>query len=744
MTLDWIGDVLLPRLLAAGLQSLLVVAAVWLLCRYLRLSAALRCWLWWCAALQLLLGALWPTPLSLPLLPASWDRASQAANVAAAAPQLSSAAQLPFFVTKGATDATVAAATTPTAHYLTPDWLSWPLVFAALWLSGFLLAAFASVRGYAAACRRIAASRPCEQPQVLSTYRALGASLGLNRLPPLRVSMQIDSPQLIGPPATVLLPRERLAHLSGDELAMALHHELVHVRRRDLWWGWVPALVQHLFFFHPLAHVIAREYSIAREAACDAAVLDSRRYAAHDYGRLLLRLGVAPRPAAGVASASPTYTILKRRLIMLQNATSSSHLGGLILTAAIVLVGLVPYRVTAAAGERAPQSQSRSVSIHSSDKNGETRITEINNGSDPQVWAIKGDQYYKVSADGGYQPVTDAATRARLRQRMDESRRAAVDAEKAGRAAEQAGREAERAGREAERHAQAAGVAAERAARDAERAGRDAERQAQAASVAAERAARDAGQQARLDGEQARRDADQAKRDGEQARRDAAQARRDVEQAQRDAEQARRDASQHGLDSAQHRRDIEQARRDAAQARRDALLSAPEAAQIRRIAEQARRDADRHAMSKAEIARISEQARRDASRYAMSPAEIARITEQAKRDASRYAMSPAEIARITEQAKRDASRYAMSPAEIARITEQAKRDASRYAMSPAEIARIAEQAKRDASRYAMSSDEIARITEQAKRDASRYAMSPAEIARITEQAKREAQVEVWR
>ncbi|WND82339.1 M56 family metallopeptidase [Lysobacter capsici] len=743
MTLDWIGDVLLPRLLAAGLQSLLVVAAVWLLCRYLRLSAALRCWLWWCAALQLLLGALWPTPLSLPLLPASWDRASQAANVAAA-PQLSSSAQLPFFVTKSATDATVAAATAPTAHYLTPDWLSWPLVFAALWLSGFLLVAFASVRGYAAACRRIAASRPCEQPQVLSTYRALGASLGLNRLPPLRVSTQIDSPQLIGPPATVLLPRERLAHLSGDELAMALHHELVHVRRRDLWWGWVPALVQHLFFFHPLAHVIAREYSIARETACDAAVLDSRRYAAHDYGRLLLRLGVAPRPAAGVASASPTYTILKRRLIMLQNATSSSHLGGLILTAAIVLVGLVPYRVTAAAGERAPQSQSRSVSIHSSDKNGETRITEINNGGDPQVWAIKGDQYYKVSADGGYQPVTDAATRARLRQRMDESRRAAVDAEKAGRAAEQAGREAERAGREAERHAQAAGVAAERAARDAERAGRDAERQAQAASVAAQRAARDAGQQARLDGEQARRDADQAKRDGEQARRDAAQARRDVEQAQRDAEQARRDASQHGLDSAQHRRDIEQARRDAAQARRDALLSAPEAAQIRRIAEQARRDAGRHAMSKAEIARISEQARRDASRYAMSPAEIARITEQAKRDASRYAMSPAEIARITEQAKRDASRYAMSSDEIARITEQAKRDASRYAMSPAEIARITEQAKRDASRYAMSSDEIARITEQAKRDASRYAMSPAEIARITEQAKREAQVEVWR
>lgn len=684
MALEWIGDTLLPRLLAAGLQSLLVVAAVWLLCRYLRLSAALRCWLWWFAALQMLIGALWPTPLSLPLLPASLGHG---ASVGSVAPQLSAAAQLPFFVTRGDLGAT-APATASAASSMASDWLSWPLVFAALWLSGFALIALLSLRAYAAARRRVAESRPCEQPQVLHTYRSLGDSLGLNRLPPLCLSAEIDSPQLIGPwPDAVLLPGRRMAQFSADELAMALHHELVHVRRRDLWWGWVPALVQHLFFFHPLAHVIAREYSIAREAACDAAVLESRRYAAHDYGRLLLRLGVAPRPSAGVASASPTYTVLKRRLIMLQNATSSSPLGGLVLTAAVVLIALVPYRVTAAAGER----QSQSVSIHSADKGAETRITELKNHDDPLVWAVKGGEYYRVGADGRYQVVTDPVDRARLQQRMREAKQAGVDAERAGREAEQAGREAAQAGR------------------DAERAGREAALHAQQASIEARRVARDAGRQAALEG---RRAGDQARLDAEQARRDVEQAQRDVQQAQRDAEQARRDADQARRDAEQHARDSEQARRDG---RRHVTDSAP----ARRVVEYTRPEPRRPAqpLSAAEIRRISEQATRDANQYVPSAAEIRSISEQAIRDASKYAPSAAEIRRISEQASRDASKYALSDAEIRRISEQAIRDANKYAPSADEIRRISEQASRDASQYALSAAEIGRITEQARRDA---------------------------
>lgn len=645
MSLDWIGDTLLPRLLAAGLQSLLVVAAVGLLCRYLRLSAALRCWLWWCAALQLLLGVLWPTPLSLPLLPASWD---QVASVAPSAPQLSAAAQLPFFVTRGdlATAAPSIASALPAATpSMDTPWWSWTLAFAALWLSGLLLMALASARGYTAARRRVAESLPCDQSQVLATYRALGDSLGMRRLPPLRLSAQIDSPQLIGPwPQAVLLPRERLAHFSGDELAMALHHELVHVRRRDLWWGWVPALVQHLFFFHPLAHVIAREYSLAREAACDAAVLESRRYAARDYGRLLLHLGVAPRPAAGVASASPTYTVLKRRLTMLHNTKASSHLGGLLLTAAVVLISLVPYRVTAAAGESyerphaqphpqpmaqsqasvqaqpeprvqaqprptpqpqpqarpQPQAQSHSRTVSSNapnQRNGETRITQLHNGGAPQVWAVRGDQYYEVGDDGSYRPVRDPAVRADLQRRMRDSEQAAIEAEQAGREAQRAGQEAERAGREAQRHAQRASLDAQRAGRDAAREASEAAREAGQAAAEAAREGWRTQEQGRLATAQALRDAEQARRDAAQHQRDAQQAARDHEQAMRDADRARLEAAQRAREAVQAGRDAEQRARDAAQAGRDAEQRARDAERAQRDAHKRARDAARNQIS---------------------------------------------------------------------------------------------------------------------------------------------------
>ncbi|ALN58716.1 peptidase, M56 family [Lysobacter enzymogenes] len=769
MTLYWIGEVLLPRLFAAGVQSLLMVAAIWLLVRWLRPSAAVRCWLWWCAALQLLVGALWPAPLELPLLPADWQRTAEAAAAPAAA-QLSPAAQMPYLLTRADLAAAPAQIAAP-ADAL--QWLSWPALFAALWLAGVIVLVAASARAYLAVRRRVAGADECEHGPALRAYRALGASLGLRRLPPLRVSAQIDSPQLVGPPATVLLPQRQLAELSDDELAMALHHELAHLRRRDLWWGWVPALARHLFFFHPLAHVIAREYAIAREQACDAAVLDSRRYAAHDYGRLLLRLGVAPRPATGVAGASPTYTVLKRRLTMLQNKTLAARapaerrlaarLGGAALIAAVAAFGLVPYKVTAAAeaaaaatvgavaasaaspavaaagvapaavaASAAPvaaaasgaapapapapaRTTSRSQSSKVVIRDGKTlqnerRITEINNG-DMRTWAIKDGQYFRVRDDGRYEPVRDAATRARLDGMQRDAAQAEVEAAKATREAERAmrdaavaAREAERAGREAQEEGRRARAEGERARIEAERAGREAQEQGRRARAQADRAraeaeqagrqAQEEGRRARAEGERARREAElnhaQALRDAEQARRDAEQAKREAglvrEQAQRDRAQALRDGERARLEAGQRQRDGEQAQRDAAQARSNAE-------QARRDAAQRARDARQRALDSAQQQRDIEQALRDAQ-------QSHRDAAQAQRDGR---IGAADRARL--QAYADMARRAVETIDVQALSREAA--AAAHAVGPAlrdsetlrrESLRAAEQAIRQVRR----------------------------------------------
>ena len=143
---------------------------------------------------------------------------------------------------------------------------------------------------------------------------------------------------------TVILPSRRWSSLTALQQEMAICHELVHVRRRDLWLGLVPSLAERLFFFHPLAHLAAREYVVAREAACDAAVLRALDAEPRDYGRLLVTLGVAPLPGGISASgAAHSFSSLKRRIGMLDHGSPSLavRLAGWEL-AAVAVVALVP------------------------------------------------------------------------------------------------------------------------------------------------------------------------------------------------------------------------------------------------------------------------------------------------------------------------------------------------------------------------------------------------------------------
>ncbi len=132
---------------------------------------------------------------------------------------------------------------------------------------------------------------------------------------------------------------------------MAMAHELAHLRRGDLWLGWIPAIAQRLFFFHPLVAWAVREYALSREAACDAQVLQQTGTMPQAYGHLLLRLGIAHPMHSGLAGASPSFHNLKRRLTMLQQSDNLSRqrMRGWPLIVLIVLAGVLPYRVTAKA-----------------------------------------------------------------------------------------------------------------------------------------------------------------------------------------------------------------------------------------------------------------------------------------------------------------------------------------------------------------------------------------------------------
>ncbi len=326
LTLELLGT----RLLATSVQTGVLVLAVWLLCRYTRrLPASTQCALWWLVALQSVIGLVWASPLQLPLLPATEAVMSAAGPVTAGTAAMS--------------PATIVLPLQPAKN----DW-SWGLALMTIWLVGVAVGGVRTLMALRFSRYQLRAAQSCSDTEVNAALALVVAQCGIRHAPRLMLSTRIDSPQLIGPWRPVLvLPIDAPRRLDQKQLQMALTHELVHLRRHDLWWGLMPALAKHLFFFNPAMHLAVREYEIAREAAVDAEVVAGDRHCRQHYGRLLLQLGVAHRPGAGLSSASPTFLSLKRRLLMLQDMSSFSRVGSGLILAVVALMGVLPMRLVA-------------------------------------------------------------------------------------------------------------------------------------------------------------------------------------------------------------------------------------------------------------------------------------------------------------------------------------------------------------------------------------------------------------
>ncbi len=329
-------------LAGASIAGAIVALGVWALSAATgRLPAAVRCTVWWLVSLKLLLGLASIEPVAVPILPPSMT--------------VTSTLNAPAAVSNDVR---------PLSESRAAGTFTWRAALIVIWLGGLAVAAVLAIGQW----RRVSSIRARSHAADAGLVRLVGElseRSGLSPPPRVRFSAEIDAPMVTGlVRPVVILPSGRWPSLTAEQQQMALCHELLHVRRRDLWLGLVPSLAERLFFFHPLAHLAAREYVISREAACDAAVLRVLDAEPRDYGRLLVTLGVAPLPGAASASgAAHSFSSLKRRIGMLDHGspTIAVRLAGWALVAA-ALVALVPLTLierpasaqTAAAAPRPP------------------------------------------------------------------------------------------------------------------------------------------------------------------------------------------------------------------------------------------------------------------------------------------------------------------------------------------------------------------------------------------------------
>jgi beta-lactamase regulating signal transducer with metallopeptidase domain len=94
-----------------------------------------------------------------------------------------------------------------------------------------------------------------------------GKKRKINHLPEVLICEQTPAPMLMG----LLRPRLLLPHeqYSGRDLEFILNHELIHLKRADLWYKLVITVANCLHWFNPLVYLMANQAEKDAEMACD-------------------------------------------------------------------------------------------------------------------------------------------------------------------------------------------------------------------------------------------------------------------------------------------------------------------------------------------------------------------------------------------------------------------------------------------------------------------------------------------
>ncbi|MCI9540209.1 MAG: hypothetical protein HFG39_03985 [Lachnospiraceae bacterium] len=236
---------------------------------------------------------------------------------------------------------------------------------------------------------------PVSDIKILDQLSIVMGQLGIKKPIELCVNPLVSSPLLIGffHPC-IVLPSTNISE--KDFLYITLH-ELIHYKRRDMFFKWLVQITACLHWFNPLAHLMVREITKACEFSCDEAVLikigcDS----AKDYGKTLLDAMAMVgkyKENLGAVTLNENKQLLKERLGAIMNFKRKPKVIQLltgILTLCLIFgaffVGVYP---TAAASNQLPSN-----SLVSGDKNSTQKETSAYN----KDYVSQAERYYKADS----------------------------------------------------------------------------------------------------------------------------------------------------------------------------------------------------------------------------------------------------------------------------------------------------------------------------------------------------------
>ncbi len=154
-----------------------------------------------------------------------------------------------------------------------PD-VSWWQIAAAVWLLGVAIFLVCHIQRHRCFLKLTARwSEPVSDERILALFQTLKTEMGIFREIGLQVCDSIGSPMMIGfARPRILLPR---ADFAPDELRFILKHELVHYKRKDLWYKALVLAASAIHWFNPVVHLMSKAIDMQCELSCDAEVVRS-------------------------------------------------------------------------------------------------------------------------------------------------------------------------------------------------------------------------------------------------------------------------------------------------------------------------------------------------------------------------------------------------------------------------------------------------------------------------------------
>ena len=154
----------------------------------------------------------------------------------------------------------------------------------------------------------------------------------------LAYNNRITSPVLVGLiKPTILLPTKEMSTI---ELDMAIRHELIHLKRKDLWTKMLVLVASVLHWFNPFIHMLRKEIHVWSELSCDEEVVsDMSHLERKRYGETILSMveqKAKTTTSFGVFLFESKKDIERRLTMMLNVKKIKKH--ALILTVLIMMM----------------------------------------------------------------------------------------------------------------------------------------------------------------------------------------------------------------------------------------------------------------------------------------------------------------------------------------------------------------------------------------------------------------------